>query len=146
MDDHFEAQRRRLRQEMQAEIERIQATYRRRIDAVDRAAELMEFAASGETEPTENGDQAPAAISTTGSLREDLGHFVAGRTEPFDLGDVEARFPGVALKEIRTCLAQMARDGVVSIVEAGESGQPTRYEVPEPDYAGVPPRDRGGEP
>ena len=58
MDDHFEAQRRRLRQEMQAEIERIQATYRRRIDAVDRAEELMEFAASGETDPIEDGDQA----------------------------------------------------------------------------------------
>ncbi len=142
-DNPFEAERHRLRQEMQHALEQVRTTYQRRLDAVDRAEELMRFAASGQGE-TPVGDESPAArIPTTGSLSEGLARWLAGVSEPFSLADAEARFPDAAPDELRTCLAQMAKDGMVKIVEAGEVGQPTRYEVPEPDYAGVPARDDG---
>jgi hypothetical protein len=147
--DRFEAERRRLHEEMQAAIEEVRETYRRRLAAIDHAEKLMDFAVSGGPEPAE---PVPAADAETvplpppGPLGEELARYVAGRSEPFSSAEVEARFPGAAPKAIRTLLAQMAKDGKVRIVEPGESGRPTRYETPEPDYAGVPPRPRGGDP
>jgi hypothetical protein len=145
--DRFAAERRRLHEEMQAAIEEVREIYRRRLAAIDRAEKLMDFAVCGGPEPAE---PVPAADAETlpppGPLGEELARYVAGRSEPFSSAEAEARFPGATPKEIRTRLAQMARDGQVRIVEPGESGRPTRYETPEPDYAGVPPRPRGEDP
>lgn len=146
-------ERRRLQREMEAAIEQVRASFRLCFDAIDRAERLLE--SGGDDQPPTS--IAPAAAEPTGSapegsdpdpgsLRRHLARFLAGLSEPFGLEDVQARFPGVAPGAIRTCLARMARDGEVKIVQPGGEDQPAIYEVPEPRYEDVPIRDRGDDP
>ena len=147
-DSQFEQERRRLRRERDEEIERVRAAYRRRLEAIDRAEELMSFATTGDAEAETAGEtlaeMPERAPQPPSQLRRDLRRFVAGLSEPFTTDDVRARFPGASSESVRTCLAQMAQDGEVRIVEPGHPGQPTRYETPEPDYALIAAEVQGG--
>lgn len=145
----FDDERRRLQAEMDAEIEKVRTAYRARFEAIDRAEELMKFAATGdpakleETEPTEVPPSSAAEVEEPSArLRREVGRLVAGWHGELRIGDVRERLPDAPAQAIRACLDRMAKAGEVRIVRAGGPQQEPIYEPCEPQYGDVEPAER----